>query len=317
MGDARLLAAWRRHLNDGSAGLHLADAAHPLQLFIGATDQGAPRMVIRTSAKAPKPALSNIVHVERYRDNAGKWNLSFTLQDRKFDEVFLRLADDIHARSASMPNEPSALDSVAQVLEEWRRLLKPRPTGLLTMEELRGLVGELWLILNLFSDSRTIDVAIEGWLGPMGLPQDFWFDGEGYFEAKAVGPSTTRIRISSEHQLDVEELDLLVLGLANTGEQTVGAFNLPVLVNRVKTQLAEGGSSADSLNERLARLGVELEEPFYADTWFVLTEGTRYNVQSDFPRIVASTLPSGVGWVTYQIELVEIARFKSEGFELL
>jgi hypothetical protein len=125
-------------------------------------------MVIRSETKPAMPSLSSLVLVERYQDRASKWNLSFTLQDDKFTEVFLRLADDVHSRSSQAPNEAAALDKVSTVISEWRRLLKPRPTGLLGMEELRGLVGELWLLLGEFSASRSMEDAVEGWLGPSG-----------------------------------------------------------------------------------------------------------------------------------------------------
>ena len=124
MSESQLIANWRVYMAGRTAGLHLADAGHPLQLFIGTTDLGAPRVVIRTDGRPTKPTLSNVVLVERYEDKGGKWNLSFTLQDRKFDEVFLRLADDVHARSATAPNEQAALDKVGVVFDEWRRLLE-------------------------------------------------------------------------------------------------------------------------------------------------------------------------------------------------
>ena len=316
MSETQLLATWRGYMARRAAGLHLADSGHPLQLFIGTTDQGAPRMVIRTGTRPTKPTLSNVVLVERYEDKGGKWNLSFTLQDRKFDEVFLRLADDVHARSAVAPNEQAALDRVGVVFDEWRRLLRPRASGLLSMEELRGLVGELWLILNEFSRTRSIEAAIEGWLGPMGLPQDFWYDGDGFREAKAIGPSMTRVKISSEHQLDAEDLELIVLQVANTDEQTVGAINLPSLVSRALTALSDIGASADVLHERLARLGVDVTEAFYQDTWFVVARITNYGVNDGFPRITAAALPTGVTRVIYQIELVAIEEFKSSETEV-
>lgn len=310
MTEAQLMTVWRSHLNQADHGLHLADTAHPLQLFVGTTDSGAPRMVLRTSAKPQKPSLSEIVTVERYEDASGKWNLSFTLQDQKFLEVFLRLTDDLHARSRTASNEAIALDRVGVVFDEWRRLLKPRPSGLLTMEELRGLIGELWLIDTEFAESYGAAAAIEGWLGPMGLPQDFWFDNYGYCEAKSVGPSTSRIRIASEHQLDASDLTLTVLQIANTSEQTIGAFNLPALVTRIASSLAKSAESPAPLEDRLARLSVNLNEPFYSDTWFVMVGGDRYEVSSDFPRIVASALPPGVSRTRYQLELADLQPFK-------
>ena len=123
-----------------------------------------------------------------------------------------------------------ALDRVGTVFDEWRRLLKPRPSGLLSMDELRGLVGELWLLLGEFSNARTIGAALEGWLGPMGLPQDFWYPEDGFHEAKSIGPGATRIKISSESQLDADDLELLVLLVGSTDEKATGAVNLPTLV---------------------------------------------------------------------------------------
>lgn len=313
MSSTQLLSTWREHLHAAAAGLHLVDSDHPLQVFVGCNDAGAPRMVLRGSSRPTKPTLSDVVLVERYEDGSGKWNLSFTLQHRKFEEVFLRLADDLHARSSPSPNEQTAWDKVGVVFDEWRRLLKPRPSGLLTMEELRGLIGELWLVQNEFAASHGIAGAIEGWLGPMGLPQDFWFEDYGYCEAKAIGPATTRVRISSEHQLDEDELVLSVIRIGNTDESGVGSVNLPVLVTRVRGLLAEEGEPADALDERLSRLGVDLAEPFYSDTWFVVSTVTNYDVNAAFPRIIASTLPTGVTRVTYQIDLADIEPFEQAG----
>lgn len=316
MSETPLLQKWRQYLGAGDAGLHLADPKHPLQTFIGQTDVRTPRMVIRSSEKPAKPTLSNVVLVERYEDQSGKWNLSLTLQDSKFEEVFLRLADDVHGRSAGAGNEHMALDRVRVVFDEWRRLLKPRAVGVLSMEELRGLVGELWLLLSEFANPRSMDAAVDGWLGPLGLPQDFWYPEDGFYEAKAVGPSTTRVRISSENQLDQEDLELLVLQVANTDEGTQGAINLPALAGRVLEKLAGDAASVDPFHERMERMGVNLAEEFYRDTWFVVTRVTGYDVLDSFPAIRASALPAGVQRVIYQVELAAIEEFKSRSMEV-
>jgi Putative PD-(D/E)XK family member, (DUF4420) len=309
MNEGGLIDAWRIFLKAPDPGLHLVDPRHVLPIFVGKTDQGTPRMVIRSSVKGARPSLSSVVLVERYEDEGGKWNLSFTLQDSKFTEVFLRLADDVHARTAQAPNEAAALDRVSQVIDEWHRLLKPRPAALLTMEELRGLVGEVWLLLSEFSATRPMDAAVAGWLGPMGLPQDFWYPESGFHEAKVVGPSTTRLRISSEAQLDASPLELLVVHVANTAEGTTGAVTLTTLAVRVTAALAELGISADPFTERLDQLGVSLCESYYADTWFLVTLLQSYAVTPEFPAIRASQLDPSVTRVTYQVQLSSIGNF--------
>lgn len=316
MTNAQLIDVWRGYLESGRPGLHLADPAHPLQIFVGTTDSGAPRLVIRSVAKPTKPTLSNIVLVERHEDQGAKWNLVLTLQDRKFDEVFLRLADDVHARSAGSPNETTALDRVGAVIDEWRRLLKVRGTGLLSMEELRGLVGELWLLSNVFREGRSVEAAVLGWLGPLGLPQDFWFAEDGFHEVKAIGPATVRVRISSENQLDTDHLELVVLKMANTDEQSAGAVNLPTIVNGLRAALSEDAASPDALEDRLSRMGVDVEDAFYQDTWFAVARVTTYEVTEDFPAVRASRLPVGISRVNYQIDLADLEDFMRSNSEV-
>jgi hypothetical protein len=310
MTESALIQAWRQALENHAQGFSLVDANHPLQFYIGVTESGHPRVVVRSYSKPRSLTLSEVVLVERFEDEGGMWNLSFIVQDQNFDEVFLRLIDDLHTRTAECQNESSALDRLNLVLDQWRRLLKPRPSGVLSMEELRGLVGELWLLTHAFNSSRPIAAAISGWLGPMGLPQDFWYPDSGYYEAKSIGPATTRIKISSEQQLDTNELELLILLVGNTPESAPGAINLPTLVARVLEALAETAESPKEFNDRLARLGVDPAATFYHDTWFVVSRLTSYKVGPSFPAIRATLIPSGVERVTYQIDLSSVDEFK-------
>lgn len=310
MTDSALIGVWRQHLAAVTAGLHLASAGHPLRIFIGKTDQGAPRMAIRADSKPTKPAISDVVLVERYQDQSDKWNLSFTLQDLKFTEVFLRLVDDLHARSTTALNEEMALDRVNVVFNEWRRLLKPRSNVVLTMEELRGLIGELWLLLTEFTKQRSMEAAVEGWLGPLGLPQDFWYPDDGYHEVKSIGPGTARIKISSENQLDADELELLVVQVGNVAEETLGAVNLPTLVDRVLAALSDVAATHESFSSRLQRLGVDLSESFYRETWFAVTELSSYDAGVDFPAIRARNLPQSISRVTYEVDLASLEEFR-------
>lgn len=308
MTESQFVAKWRQQLAAQISGLHLVSAQHPLQLFTGCSDAGEARLVIRAKSKPPKPALANVVTVERFEDQAGTWNLSLSLQDKRFLEVFLRLTDDLHGRTASANSEASALRLLGDVIDEWRRLLTPRAAGLLSMEELRGLIGELALVMRRFSETRTVEAAIEGWLGPLGLPQDFWYETSGFHESKAIGPSVTAVKISSAHQLDEIGLELIVLRVSNASEQDAAATNLVDLVDRVVDGLSDGASRAP-LDDRLARLGVDLDNSFYRETHFVITQLASYEVTPEFPAIRASALPLGLRSVTYEIELAAISDY--------
>ena len=101
-------------------------------------------------------------------------------------------------------NREAALSMTLQRTKRWHYLLQGGKTGGLTVEEQRGLVGELAFLRDLVTElgPRT---AIEAWTGPSGSAKDFELINS-CIEVKghraAANPS---ISISSENQLaDVE-----------------------------------------------------------------------------------------------------------------
>lgn len=313
--DMSYLERWRLDLRDGTAGLRLAETDHPLVVLAGASDMGMPRLAIQSTVKPKVPALSNLVLIDRSNAGEDQWLLTLTLQDQRFTEVFLRLADDVISRSRTATSQATAWRVVDDVFGEWQRLLRPRPLGLLGLDELRGLVGELWLVLNVFTESRPIEQALVGWLGPMGSPQDFWFEDSGHHESKAIGPTATSLKISSADQLD-ELMELIVLTVPNVAEGTTGSTSLVHLVGLVRDALDERAVGHDELDLRLGRYGVDLEEPYYAETWFTVSAMDQFAVDDAFPAIRASTMPEGVHRVTYQIALSAIQQFKTASIPL-
>jgi hypothetical protein len=125
------------------------------------------------------------------------------------------------------------------------------------------------------------------------------------------------VKINSEAQLDESPLELMVLRVANAGETSAEAVNLPTLVARVGTSLSELGASSDPFNERLMRLGVEVDEPFYRETWFVVTRLQTYGVTPEFPAIRASQLSPAITGVTYQVELAPLESFLTRTAEVI
>jgi hypothetical protein len=308
MTETVFLGAWRTRLVVGQHGVVLVDASHPLEIYVGANDSGHPLLQIRSKVKPQLPELSELVLVSR-REVDGAWILSLALQDPRFSEIFLRLTSHLVTASQNEPNETEAWRTVAKVLDAWKRLLRARPPGLLSLEELRGLVGELWILLNRFTTVMTPADALAGWLGPMGAPQDFWYETSGYHETKSVGPSSPYIKISSAEQLDRPDMELLVLHVPQAVETDSGATNLVRLVDQAENTLSAAGTSAVDLHLRLKRLGVEIEMPYYTDTWFTFTTLETFTIVPDFPAIRASELPAGVERVRYSLDRRAVAPF--------
>jgi hypothetical protein len=308
--------AWRADLQKGVTGVQLVEIQHPLEVYVGASDAGLARVQLRTFVKPTLPVLADVVLVDR--DLMGQtWVLTLTLQDSRFREVFIRLASHLVTRSRTAQSEDDGLKIVDQVIDEWRRLMTPRPTSRLSLEALRGLVGELWFLLNRHAlGEERFEVAVEGWLGPLGEPQDFWSSGSGLREVKSVGPSASVVKISSAEQLDPGSLELTVLELPQVSEGTVGAVTLSKLMTEAVDRLSTEDCQPDALELRFKRLGVDMSDEWYAEQWFRVDSVATFEVANGFPRVRARDLPAGVGRVRYQIARASLEPFKRT-FEVL
>lgn len=305
---------WRADLAAGNLGVQLVDVGHPLEIYVGASDLGAPRLQLRSKSRPRVPKLSEVVVADR-ASHGEAWLVTLTLQEKRFTEVFIRLASDVISRSRSAPNEQEALAIVDLVFDEWRRLLKPRPLHRLGIDELRGLVGELWLVLERFVPRMAVEEAIGGWFGPLGAPQDFWYATSGFHEAKSIGATAAFIEISSAEQLDQPNMELIVLRVPQVSESADGAVTLVTLVQRVADLLDAAQLDHSELETRLKRLGVDLTDPYYAETWFAITAETDYVVEDAFPAIRASKLDLGVSNVTYRLAVGAIGAFQQVNTE--
>lgn len=311
MTETAFLTEWRVRLTEKQLGVVLVEVDHPLEVYVGVSDLGHPMVQVRSTVKPNLPDLSELVLINR-NETGGHWVLSLILQDPRFAEVFLRLVAHLVAASGRRTTPEEAWAAVDAVLHEWRKLLQARPTGVLSIEELRGLVGELWLLLHRFAARMPIDRAISGWLGPLNAPQDFWYEESGFHEAKSIGPTTTHVRISSANQLDEPGMELIVLQVPQVAETVTGAVNLASLVRQATAGLNAVGVPPDELDLRLKRMGVDITHPFYAENWFRISVVQTFVVTETFPALRQSSLPSGVERVRYSLARSNITPFLSK-----
>lgn len=315
MTEAGFESTWRKDLQQGVTGVQLVEVDHPLEVYVGASELGNARFQIRSIAKPVLPVLADVVLVDRAAFGQS-WVLTLTLQDARFREVFIRLASHVVARSRDAESEPEALKIVDQIIDQWRRMMTPRPSRRLSLEALRGLVGELWFLLHRQSAGTAFTDALDGWLGPLGEPQDFWSAERGFREVKSVGPSAPAVKISSAEQLDPEPMSLMVLEVPQVPEATARAETLVSLANAARDRLDGENRKPDDLAFRLERLGVDLTDTWYAEQWFRVDSVAEFRVSGSFPRIPARELPLGVGKVRYQIARSALEPYK-QSFDIL
>lgn len=306
-----LRGRWADLLRQGSAAKQEVDAYHPLRLLFGADDFNRALFAIMARARPAEPELPSDVLETRITVRPDGFHLLvISLKDPALFDVFAQLCGDLATRSHNATSEESALAEVYTALADWKRLLRSRPEHL-SVEALRGLVGELWFGLHVLTAERSVADVFDRWRGPFGAHQDFQFAGGHNFEVKAVRRGVDWVQIASEHQLDSlgAPLTLAIVELDDAERTDSGAFCLHDLLAAIRDALAAQPIASRSFEAALSEIGDPFTHSFYAEHWFEVHGCRRHEVSEGFPRLVPSSLPAGVTNVEYRLTAEAMAPF--------
>jgi hypothetical protein len=178
----------------------------------------------------------------------------------------------------------------------------------LSPEEQKGLIGELLVIERHLLPLLSCADAIGAWRGPLGSPKDFEI-GHTCVEVKARrGAATPHVAISSESQLDNDDvgaLFLYVVDVDKSPSNSTGCFSLTDVASRVRDAIVDLDQGViETFEGLLAAAGFRWADDYTDALWI---EGAHriYRVADAFPRITASQMHSGVTDVRYSISLVD------------
>lgn len=273
-------------------------------------------LVLRHGAESsPHGSLPKLRGIEMYlsEDAAhGTRTLVLQLDDATQRDIFHRLCLDIVAAAGGAPTESDAVKLFLARTWRWHHLLRGGGDARLTVEEQKGLIGELIVLERLVLPCHALSDPVSTWHGPLGSPKDFEI-GRICIEAKARrGAATPYIAISSEHQLDRSGVDLLFLHVAELAQEQSKekvSATLTDIVIRTRTAVAARDMGALQLFESLlAATGFRWEDDYTAMRW---AEGKHhiFGVTGSFPALTAASCPSGVSNVRYSLSLAECEGF--------
>ncbi len=300
--------AWRG-IGRGEKRLFSADSKHGL--WFAVDSDGKPMLLVTHSTTPPaRSALPELKGVDVFSQRAegqAPARLGLRLLCAEHRDLFEHLCRDVAQVAALAETEAGAVSMFLNRMHRWHALLR-RGSGRLSREEQKGLFGELYFLESVPLELYSPLFAVQTWQGPSGEPKDFAF-GQIGVECKTKSASgRDHVRISSEHQLDLEGLDqlfLFVLDLAPAPADHQDGETLQGLVERLRRTLAHQDEAAvDVLNRRLESLGYRHEDDYTEFTW--LTQRSRqYSILDGFPRIIPGSLAAAVDNVTYRLDLTE------------
>lgn len=304
---------WRELTPPSSAdalSARLVDAGAPWPFYWARDLDRSPLLLLRHAAGASPtgqlPRLKGLEITLSEPEANGQRVLALRLLDAAQRDVFHRLCLDIIASALSARTEPEAVSRTVARTWRWHHLLRGGTGEGLSLEEQKGLIGELQVLEELLLPCLGAVDAVTSWRGPLGAPKDFEV-GRLAIEAKARrGAARPFVAISSEYQLSTDGTDSLFLHVAELSQAptgTAGAFILSDFARRLHESVFKADHLAAELFEgRLLAGGFDWADD-YSDALFVAGPARVYRVVESFPSITPTILRPGIAQVRYAISL--------------
>jgi hypothetical protein len=255
------------------------------------------------------PNLSGIdIHVI---PEGERGKMALCLQEKANWEIFHSLCMDLHRATSRVKDEANAPGIILRRLQRWQDFLKRDRARILSMEAVRGLIGELLFLKNQIAPVFGWEKGISFWKGPEDAPQDFAVN-ETAVEVKCQsGGSQPTVRINSQDQLtpQLPEGFLVVQTLAGSTEPGGSVFSLNTLVDAIRVALEVEADIARERFEDLVYLAGYIHSEKYDEHQFTLVDTKSYALREGFPRITSDQIMPGVDKVSYSIRLDECEDF--------
>lgn len=294
--------------------VRLVDNRHPLLLYWG-VDIGNRYTFIYDGEAVAMPeqkSLPNLAGISTAVVMQGeRAKLVLILNETSNWELFHSLCGDIVRATAQVSEALRGPSIVLRRLNRWQDFLKKERSGLLTMEKIKGLIGELLFLSGPVASSFGWNDAVTFWKGPEGAPQDFAVHDTAVEVKCQAGGSTPSVRISSVEQLSPQlpKAFLVVYTIATASGEESDHFNLNSLVDSIREKLETSCEVARERFEDLIYLAGYVSSEKYGEFHFAKIAVKCFKIVEGFPCILLSSVPEGVGSLSYVLQLDACAEY--------
>ncbi len=294
------------------------DASSPCDLYLGLKMPEAERMMLlrlpRRLAQTVKgrPPFQGL-RIDPVSDSANpdKFFLNLVLTDPLLANVFDVLLDDLIGQLLDLSEPNQIVQTFFNQLTRWESLFSRFSAGGLSVEQQKGLFGELYVLRQLLTELPYPLPVIESWVGNEAAIQDFR-SGNWAIEVKTSSQTThERFTVNGERQLDETPLAHLFLVYLNVDVRPNGGESLNDLVASIRQQVGSDPATRLLFNRKLSNAGYfDAQAGVYNTTGYALRTDYIFRIIDSFPRITPGDLSPGVGDVRYSVSVAECLPFQ-------
>lgn len=241
-----------------------------------------------------------------------KIELYIYLLDNDLKDIFSMFIQNILEDIENSVTENEAVTLTLNVVSKWKKLFDKINFQGLSLEQQKGLIGELLFLNYILNEAKTGADAVDAWTSAeQGFQaKDFTLGSVGV-EIKFTSSKHPRIKISNERQLDAESLNELFLVLYSTEAVKENGFSLNSLVEQTRKKILSDDERS-VFNAKLQLNGYFDEDKKYYARMYSLKKTFVFRVAPQFPKIVRSQLPFGIYDTSYSIEISALENFMVE-----
>jgi hypothetical protein len=233
------------------------------------------------------------------------------LKDENYRDVFNNWLDILADKLVPISEQKNVISLFNVELKKLIQLTSKEKQ--IPLEKIRGLYGELLELKRLIKNSSvSIFEVLSGWNRPHPANHDFDYSNYS-MEVKAIGRSSTRVKISSESQLEQNSDKKLFVkvsvvdSISKSKEDSIGALYNEIL-ELLETPLHilfENKCADDKYFQYLGPKYMHLNYKLYE------MQSNFFKVDFDtFPRIKKEINSKGISHVKYEIDLSSMEPFK-------
>jgi len=260
------------------------------------------------------PELNNyrIKGVEIYTlqsETENKIELYIYLVDNDLKDIFSLFIENILEEIEKSITENEAIKTTLNVVSKWKKLFDKINFNGLSLEQQKGLIGELLFLNTLLNNEKTSANALNTWTGSEQdfQAKDFTLGSVGV-EVKFTTSKQPRIKVSNERQLDAENLSDLFLILYSTEAVKDNGVSLNSIVEQTRQKISTE-EERSRFNAKLQLNGYFDDDKEHYGRMYSLKRMFVFNVTSDFPKLVKNHLPLGIYDTSYSIEISAVENF--------
>lgn len=230
---------------------------------------------------------------------------------QSYHDVFRVLGRDVIDSLTGVMAERDGVDRFIDRLCHWQSFLRRSTSQGLGREAQQGLYGELLTLQTELLPELGPEKAVSSWTGPTGSNQDFQLGGVGIETKTSSANSHQRIFISDARQLDTTGFRKLYLQFWSLDVRPGMSNTLPGLVGATRNSVSGSTVASELFATRLLEAGYrDLHADQYEGTTYAIRRKYVFDCRAGFPRIEPLGLPTGIGDVTYSVDLAVCQSFE-------